>query len=159
MNRKTRGDDKRIKPEYEEEFKKPELLCPLKGNDPVDWAAFDLAFDAGTRMIRRFLSLLDEWLEGENGAVSIAEIKGIALLVEGLCLSQRQVHGYFLTALDVKVMAVGESSYWTKKRRARAARLFEEFAKMVYADLKNCQRLSMSMESRLLGLKERWRCE
>lgn len=110
-------------------------------------------------MIRRFLSLLDEWLEGGNGAVSIAEIKGIALLVEGLCFSQRQVHDYFLTALDVKVMAVGESSYWTKKRRARAARLFEEFAKMVYADLKNGQRLSMSMESRLLGLKERWRCE
>ena len=68
-------------------------------------------------MIRRFLSLLDEWLEGGNGAVSIAEIKGIALLVEGLCFSQRQVHGYFLTALDVKVMAVGESSYWTKKKK------------------------------------------
>lgn len=159
MNRKRAEAIERIWPEYEEEFKKRELLGPLKGNDPVDWAAFDLVFDAGVRLIRRFLSLLDEWLEGGNGAVSIAEIKGIALLVEGLCFSQRQVHDYFLTALDVKVMAVGESSYWTKKRRARAARLFEEFAKMVYADLKNGQRLSMSMESRLLGLKERWRCE
>lgn len=46
MNRKRAEAIERIWPEYEEEFKKRELLGPLKGNDPVDWAAFDLVFDA-----------------------------------------------------------------------------------------------------------------
>lgn len=141
----------RVYPGYESAFKRLKALDKkgiLANRDPDEWAVNKLLFEAGSQFVRLFLSLMDECFDGDIGVITIAEIKGIGLLVEELGLSPRRVYDCFLDGLDIKMMSM-KYSYWTEGQREEAARLFRKLGKAVYVDIRQGKGLAISLESHL----------
>ena len=142
----------RVYPGYESAFKRLKALDKkgiLANRDPDEWAVNKLAFEAGLQFVRLFLSLMDEYFDGDIGVITIAEIKGIGLLVDELGLSPRRVYDCFLEGLDIKMMSMDGYSYWTEGQREEAARLFRKLGKAVYVDIRQGKGLAISLESHL----------